>query len=187
MAAAGGVATFGNLSIDQAGSYSLTASAAGVGGTATSNSFNVTAGTAAQLAFTTQPANTPGANTMANVKVAVEDQYGNTVTTDSSSVTLDLERGRKRRRRRAHGYATTVAPPAAWPPSAACRSSIPRTTATAPPAPATAHGQRHRQRLALPAAKSAAFNTTLIVTSCTMTPTGFVATFSQPFEVATTP
>jgi hypothetical protein len=39
----------------------------------------------------------------------------------------------------------------------------------------------------LPAAKSAAFNTTLIVTSCTMTPTGFVASFSQPFKIATTP
>jgi hypothetical protein len=36
-------------------------------------------------------------------------------------------------------------------------------------------------------AKSTAFNTTLIVASCTMTPTGFVATFSQPFKVATTP
>ena len=29
---------------------------------------------------------------------------------------------------------------------------------------------------------SAAFNTTLFVTGLTMTPTGFVATFSQPFD-----
>jgi hypothetical protein len=41
--------------------------------------------------------------------------------------------------------------------------------------------------VALTPGKSTAFNTTFIVTSCTMTPTGFVATFSQPFEMATTP
>ena len=186
--AAGGVATFSNLSIDQAGSYSLTASAAGVGGTATSNSFNVTAGAAAQLAFTTQPANTPGANTMANVKVAVEDQYGNTVTTDNSSVTLDPQRGRKRRRRRAqgHGYGQSASGGVAT----FSGLSIVDPSNTSYSAAGTGYtltASDTDNGVALPAGKSAAFNTTLIVTSCTMTPTGFVATFSQPFKVATTP
>ena len=39
----------------------------------------------------------------------------------------------------------------------------------------------------LTASKSTAFNTTLIVNSCTMTASGFTATFSQPFKVASTP
>ena len=55
VAAVGGVATFSTLSIDQAGSYTLSASGAGVGSTATSNPFAITPGPAAKLAFTSQP------------------------------------------------------------------------------------------------------------------------------------
>ena len=90
LAASGGAATFNNLSINQAGGYSLTASAAGVAGTAASNSFTVTAGAPAQLAFKVQPASTGGTHALANITVAVEDAYGNTVTANSSSVTLSL-------------------------------------------------------------------------------------------------
>ena len=66
----------------------MTATSGTVSGTAP---VTVTAGAATQLAFTTQPGNTLGAETFAPaVQVAVEDQYGNTVTTDNSSVTLAL-------------------------------------------------------------------------------------------------
>src|SRR5205807_1063690 len=50
VAAIAGVATFANLSIDKTGTgYTLTATGAG---SATSSAFNITAGTATQLAFT---------------------------------------------------------------------------------------------------------------------------------------
>src|SRR5262249_7625700 len=53
--AVNGIATFTNLSIDKAGTgYRLAASSSGLTG-ATSNTFNVTAGAASQLAFTVQP------------------------------------------------------------------------------------------------------------------------------------
>jgi hypothetical protein len=187
VAAAGGVATFNNLSIDQAGSYGLTASAAGVGGTATSNSFNITAGTASQLAFTLQPTNTPGADAMANVAVAVEDQYGNTVTTDSSSVTLTLNPA-------ASGGGGVLSGPATASASGGVATFSGLSIVNASNASYSAAGTGYTltasetdNGTALTTGKSAAFNTTLIVTSCTMTPTGFVATFSQPFKVATTP
>src|SRR5262249_10278914 len=54
--AVAGVATFSTLSIDKAGTgYTLAASSAGLSG-ATSSTFNITVGSAAQLAFTTAPA-----------------------------------------------------------------------------------------------------------------------------------
>src|SRR2546429_2685566 len=58
VAAVSGVATFFDLSVDKAGTgYTLTASASGVP-SVTSTAFDVTPGTATQLAFTVQPANT---------------------------------------------------------------------------------------------------------------------------------
>jgi hypothetical protein len=184
--AVGGVATFGALSIDQAGLYVLTASAAGVGGTATSGSFNVAAGAAARLAFTTEPANTPGANAMASVKVAIEDQYGNTVTTDSSSVTLSLNAAVS------GGGVLKGATTASAQNGVATFSglSIVNSSNSNWSAAGTGYSLTASDTdagVTLTAGKSAAFNTTFVVTSCTMTPTGFVATFSQPFEVATTP
>ena len=52
--AVNGVASFSGLSIDKAGTYTLTAASTGLTGVA-SNSFNITVGPAAKLAFTTQP------------------------------------------------------------------------------------------------------------------------------------
>jgi hypothetical protein len=185
--AVGGVATFSNLSIDQAGNYTLTASAAGVGGTVTSSSFNVTAGPASQLAFTGQPTNTPGADTMANVKVAVEDQYGNPVTTDSSNVTLTLNAATSGGGGVLKGTTTVAAVGGV---ATFSGLSIVNSSNNSYSAAGTGYSLTVNDTdngVALTVAKSAVFNTTLIVTSCTMTPTGFVATFSQPFEVATTP
>ena len=55
MSAINGVATFSDLSIDKLGTgYTLRATATGLT-QATSLAFNITAGSATQLAFTTQP------------------------------------------------------------------------------------------------------------------------------------
>ncbi len=57
----------------------------------TSANITVQAGTATQLAFTTQPANTAAGATMATVRVAVQDVFGNTVTTNNTTtVTLNI-------------------------------------------------------------------------------------------------
>ena len=91
--AVNGVATFGNLSIDNAGNgYTLHATDASNGTVtaATSNAFNVT-GTPTQLAFGVQPATTAaGAAITPAVTVKVEDANGNIVTSDSSLVTLAI-------------------------------------------------------------------------------------------------
>jgi hypothetical protein len=183
VAAVGGVATFSHLSIDQAGSYSLSAAGAGLGGTATSGSFSVTTGPAARLVFTTQPSNTPGADTMANVAVAVEDAYGDVVTSDNSSVTLSLNAAASGGGGVLHG---TTAATAAGGVATFSGLSIVDLSNNGYSAAGTGYTLGASDG-GLTLAKSTAFNTTLIVSSCTMTPTGFVATFSQPFMVATTP
>ena len=89
--AIGGVATFAGLSIDKAATgYALTASAPGLA-SATSASFAVTAGAASQLAFATQPGGgAVGTAWNQQPAVAVQDAFGNLVTTATPSVTLSL-------------------------------------------------------------------------------------------------
>ena len=86
-----GIATFSTLSLDRVGTgYTLAAAATGLTG-ATSTAFNVTVGTAAQLAFTVQPSNTAaGAAISPAVAVTVRDASGNTVTTASASITIAI-------------------------------------------------------------------------------------------------
>jgi hypothetical protein len=80
----GGVATFGDLSIDLAGSgYTLVASSSGLTGAA-SNSFAINPGIADHLVFLQQPTNTSAGQTIAAVIVEVVDQFGNVVTSDNS-------------------------------------------------------------------------------------------------------
>ena len=89
-AAVAGVATFAGCQVDKVGSYTLTASATGLT-SGTSSSFTITVGAAAKVAFTTQPGG--GASQVAwatQPVVTVQDAGGNTVTTDTSSVTLTL-------------------------------------------------------------------------------------------------
>jgi trimeric autotransporter adhesin len=89
--AVNGVASFAGCKITgKAGSYTLKA-ADGSLTSATSASFSVTAGAAAQLAFTTQPGG--GTNAVAwsaQPKVSVEDASGNVVATNTSAVTLAI-------------------------------------------------------------------------------------------------
>ena len=91
--AVNGVATFSDVKIDEAGTYTLTASDDSLD-KATSSSFTVSAGAAAQLAFSQQPTGvSAGASITPAVTIDVEDQFGNVVTTDSSDVTLSLASG----------------------------------------------------------------------------------------------
>jgi DNA-binding beta-propeller fold protein YncE len=92
VAAMGGVATLSGFVLATPGTYTLTASATGVD-TLASTSFVIAAGPPAQLAFTTQPRNTPGFSRMLRpVTVAILDAAGN-ATTDGSTVTLALGSG----------------------------------------------------------------------------------------------
>ena len=88
--AAAGVATFAGCKITgKAGSYTLSASATGLSA-ATSNSFNLTAGPASQLAFSTQPGGgANGATWGTQPAVSIEDASGN-VTDGGSNITLAI-------------------------------------------------------------------------------------------------
>jgi len=89
---AGGVASFGNLSIDKAGTgYTFKANSGTFTG-ATSNAFNITPGAATHLAFAQQPTNsTVGVSISPAVTVQILDANNNLVTGDSTDqVTLTL-------------------------------------------------------------------------------------------------
>ena len=93
VAASSGVATFSNVKLDTAGSYTLAASDGSLT-VADSNSFTVNPAAASQLAFNQQPTNvTAGVAISPSITVDVEDQYGNIVTSDSSSVALSVNTG----------------------------------------------------------------------------------------------
>jgi hypothetical protein len=89
-AALNGVATFSNLSINNAGNgYTLQATDGSLT-SATSSSFNIV-GTPAKLAFGVQPANTAtGATISPPITVKVEDTNGNVVASSTASITLAI-------------------------------------------------------------------------------------------------
>ena len=91
-AAVNGVATFDGLVINAIGAYTLTATD-GVFTQASSQRFTIF-GTAAKLGIMQQPTDTPISTIVApGMSVAVLDVYGNTVSTDDSTVTLTLGGG----------------------------------------------------------------------------------------------
>lgn len=93
--ATNGVATFSDLWIDKVGnSYKLTMTSTGLT-SAVSSAFNVTAGTATQIGYTAEPSSgTGGVAWTTQPKVAIQDAYGNTVTTaPATSVTLSITSG----------------------------------------------------------------------------------------------
>ena len=86
-----GIASFSNLSVSSAGSYTLTATSSGLT-SATSTSFTISA--PVKLAFTVQPSNALTAATISPaVQVAVEDANGHTVTAADGPVTVALVAG----------------------------------------------------------------------------------------------
>jgi hypothetical protein len=90
-----GVATFPAVSVSKTGTgYTLNALSAGLTST-TSTSFNVTVGAASKLAFTQQPPATAwtGSSFTVQPSVAVQDAYGNTMTSGSYSVALTSSGG----------------------------------------------------------------------------------------------
>jgi hypothetical protein len=95
--AVSGVATFTGCSITTAGiGYTLAATSSPVlTPPVNANAFTITAGTASQLVFTTQPLGgvPPGTNFATSPKVSVEDANGNVVTSDTGTVTLAIASG----------------------------------------------------------------------------------------------
>src|SRR5204862_8147136 len=91
VAAVGGVATFVDLSVNKTGTgYTLTGSASGFA-PVTSTAFDITPGTATQLAFTQQPSTTvAGATIRPAVQVPALDAAGDPVTGFTGSITLAL-------------------------------------------------------------------------------------------------
>jgi hypothetical protein len=93
VSAVNGVATFNDVVVDSAGTYTLEATDGSLTA-GTSSSFTVNPPTslpAAQLAFLQQPTNvTSGSTISPSVTVEVEDANGNVVTTNDSDVTLTL-------------------------------------------------------------------------------------------------
>lgn len=84
-----GIATFSNLLINTAGSYTLTSSTPTVAGP--SFSLTVSPAVASKLVWTTAPETTAVAGTtLGSVVATVEDAFGNVVTTDTSTVTLTM-------------------------------------------------------------------------------------------------
>ncbi|HET9707460.1 MAG TPA: hypothetical protein VFP39_04065, partial [Gemmatimonadales bacterium] len=94
VAAVAGVAAFPNLAIDKAGlAYTLSATATGPS-SATSGSFDVTAGAPSHLIFSSQPATTAaGATITPAVSVTAKDASGNTDPTFTGNVTLTITSG----------------------------------------------------------------------------------------------
>jgi hypothetical protein len=86
----GGVVTFSNCTVAGTGGFTLTASDSHLT-SATSNTFYVSSGTAAQIVFTTEPGNGTGGSALSTQPVVtVEDAYGDVVQNDSSSVSLSI-------------------------------------------------------------------------------------------------
>ncbi|MBZ4420766.1 hypothetical protein [Myxococcus sp. RHSTA-1-4] len=84
-----GVATFGALRLEKAGSgYSLRATSDGLT-EVTSNTFDIAAASAAALAFRTQPANGIAGQDLAAFEVEVHDAYGN-MADSTATITLAL-------------------------------------------------------------------------------------------------
>jgi hypothetical protein len=90
--AVNGIAIFGNMSIQRAGTgYTLQATATSLL-SASSSAFNISSGSAAKLAFVTQPTNTVVLTLMnPSVRVAVQDAFGNPITSVNGTVSLSLD------------------------------------------------------------------------------------------------
>src|SRR5208283_508231 len=104
----------------------------------------------------------------------------NTVTTDNSGVTLSLNAAASGGGGVLDGTATQSASG-----GVATFSGLSVVSSSNPSYSAAGAGytlEAADSNASVTAAKSAAFNATFIVATCSMTPTGFVATFSQPFN-----
>ncbi|MGO8747774.1 MAG: beta strand repeat-containing protein [Thermoguttaceae bacterium] len=86
-----GNATFANISLPVAGTYTLAATDGAIS-SGSSSSFTVFPASASMLVFAQQPSNAPAGTAISpDVVVDVEDQFGNLITTDNSTVVLSLK------------------------------------------------------------------------------------------------
>jgi hypothetical protein len=85
--AVNGVATFTGLSMTRSGAYTLSATD-GALTPATSSSITISPAAASTLVFTTQPSGAVAGASIGTVAVTLDDAYGNTVTGNTSTVTL---------------------------------------------------------------------------------------------------
>ncbi|HEY1685794.1 MAG TPA: hypothetical protein VGG19_13595, partial [Tepidisphaeraceae bacterium] len=93
VATTGGLATFNDLTLDRAGSYTLSASDGNLSPVTTS-SFTITyAGP--QLVFVAEPASATAGAKIPAIRVSPEDVNGNPLTTNKSKITLTLSSGGK--------------------------------------------------------------------------------------------
>jgi hypothetical protein len=93
VSAVNGIATFSNLALDTAGTYTLQATDGNIAG-ATSNSITVSPAAASQLIVDQQPTTVTAESAIAPaVTVDIEDQFGNLVTTNTSTITLAVNTG----------------------------------------------------------------------------------------------
>ena len=91
-----GYVTFTGCNVNKTGSYKLVAtdSALGAGYSLPSSSFTISLGPPSQIIFTQQPSSQTGGTAFATQpQITVEDAGGNTVTTDTSSVSLAVSTG----------------------------------------------------------------------------------------------
>ncbi len=98
VAAVAGVATFAGCQVTgtaAAGTYTLVGTRSGLTSTGSSSNVVINVGAANKLAFTTQPVGGVAIGTVLPTQpvVTVQDSYGNTVTTDTGSVTLAKSSG----------------------------------------------------------------------------------------------
>ena len=93
VAAASGVATFSNLVLDTAGSYTLTVSDGGLTG-ATTGTISVSPAAASKVVLEQTPTSgTAGQALSPSITAAVEDAFGNVVTSNTSTETIAVASG----------------------------------------------------------------------------------------------
>ena len=93
VAAVSGVATFSNLVLDTSGSYTLTVSDSGMTG-ATTGTISVSPAAASKLVLEQTPTSgTAGQALSPSITAAVEDSFGNVVTSNTSNVTIAVASG----------------------------------------------------------------------------------------------
>jgi len=90
--AVNGIATFSNLVINTAGSYTLKDSDGSLT-SSTTNTITINAAQAAKVVFQQVPSTGTTGKALSSVTVAVVDQFGNVVTTDKSTVTISVATG----------------------------------------------------------------------------------------------
>ncbi len=92
VAAVNGIATFSNLILDTSGTYTLGAGDGALSGTISGNVV-ISAASATQVVFQSVPSSGGAGLALPSVIAAIEDQFGNVATTDSSTVTIVVASG----------------------------------------------------------------------------------------------